>query len=456
MKPNTMNVVTRIAPSPTGEMHIGTVRTALFNYLFARHYGGTFFVRIEDTDKERNKAEWIDAIWNDFKWCGLDIDQRYIQSEHVERHKELLQTLVANNKAYVSQEEAKDGSGRMVEVVRLRNAGTSVTFNDLVRGEVTFDTSELGDFVIARSLEDPLYHFAVVVDDHEAGVTHVIRAEEHISNTPRQILIQEALGFPRPQYAHIPLILAPDKSKLSKRKHSASVSMYRERGFLPEALLNYLALLGWNPGTDEEMFTLEQLVERFSLDQVQKHGAVFDEKKLRWFNKEYLATLDEETFEEKIAPYFSQETLETLQTTGRFKKMIPELRQRVEVFSDIPEMEREGEFNYFIERPVYAKEALLWHKDPDPQATHGHLSVIFDALDTIDENDWNYNAVKWCLWEYAEEKGKGNVLWPLRYALSGRDKSPDPFSLADILGKDETRARIKKAMDILSGSDTPD
>ena len=242
-----MSVVTRIAPSPTGEMHIGTVRTALFNYLFAKQRGGTYFVRIEDTDKERNKEEWVDAIWRDFEWCGIIPQARYRQSKHVDRHKELLRKLVASDKAYVSKEPKKDDPTQTVEVVRLRNPGVEITFTDLIRGDITFDTSELGDFVIARSIDDPLYHFAVVVDDGDAGVTHVLRAEDHISNTPRQILILEALGFPRPIYAHFPLILAPDRAKLSKRKHGASIDKYRAQGFLAPAILNYLALLGWNP-----------------------------------------------------------------------------------------------------------------------------------------------------------------------------------------------------------------
>ena len=263
-----MKVITRIAPSPTGKMHIGTVRTALFNYAFAKHHGGTFYIRIEDTDKERNKEEWVDAIWNDFEWCGLTPDTKYVQSQHLARHRELLHGLVESGKAYESEEPAKDDPSRTVRVIRLRNPGTSVSFDDLIRGTVTFDTTELGDFVIARSIDDPLYHFAVVVDDGDTDVTHVIRAEEHISNTPRQILIQEALGFPRPNYAHIPLILAPDRSKLSKRKHSASIDNYRELGYEADAIINYLALLGWTPPSGKEILSLEEIVESFELSDV--------------------------------------------------------------------------------------------------------------------------------------------------------------------------------------------
>jgi glutamyl-tRNA synthetase len=436
-----MNVVTRIAPSPTGQMHIGTVRTALFNYLFAKHHGGTYFVRIEDTDKERNKPEWTQAIWDDFAWCGLIPDKRYIQSKHIERHKELLHSLVEKGSAYVSKEPSHDDPSKTVDVVRLKNPGARVTFNDLVRGEVSFDTAELGDFVIARSVDDPLYHFAVVADDADAGVTHVIRAEEHISNTPRQILIIEALGFLRPLYAHIPLILAPDKSKLSKRKHGASVDNYRAQGYLPEAIINYLAFLGWNPGTEEELFTLEQLVERFSLDQVQKSGAVFDETKMKWFNREYLLKMESGKFKEEVKKFSS--------ILEQVPALLPIIRDRISTFGEVSEMEREGEFAYFMKAPSYDAKDLVWKKDPAPEGVKARLEEIKKLLQGIAEADWSTDTIKAAVWPYAEKEGRGGVLWPLRYALTGRDKSPDPFTVAGILGRDETLLRIDNALRLL-------
>lgn len=441
-----MNVVTRIAPSPTGQMHIGTVRTALFNYLFAKHAGGTYFVRIEDTDKERNKPEWTQAIWNDFAWCGLTPDKKYIQSEHLERHKELLHQLVQKGSAYVSKEPKKDNPDETVEVVRLKNPGTRVTFNDLVRGEVSFDTTELGDFVIARSIDDPLYHFAVVVDDADAGVTHVIRAEEHLSNTPRQILILEALGFTRPIYAHIPLILAPDKSKLSKRKHGASIDVYRAQGYLPEAMINYLALLGWNPRTEEEMFTLPQLVERFSLDQVQKSGAVFDEVKMKWFNREYLLKMESGKFKEESKKFIADETL---RDSLMLDHLIPLIRDRISTFGEVADMEKEGEFEYFMNAPTYDAKGLVWKKDPAPAGVVARLNEVKKLLEAVAEKDWHQDTVKAAVWAYAESEGRGGVLWPFRYALTGRDKSPDPFTVAGILGKDETLSRLTAAVALL-------
>ena len=268
-------IITRFPPSPTGPIHIGNVRTALFNYLYAKHHGGQFILRIEDTDKARSKPEFEEGILESLSWLGLRHDNEiFRQSERGAVYKKYLDKLIAEDKAYISLED--EGENR--EVIRFRNPNQKIVFEDLVRGEVSFDTTELGDFIIARNKDEPLYHLAVVIDDFESGVTHVIRGEDHVSNTPRQILIQEALGAPRPIYAHLPLILASDRSKLSKRKHGESVSLdyYRKKGYLAEALINYLALLGWNPGTNEEIFTLEKLVKVFDIAKIQKGGAVFD------------------------------------------------------------------------------------------------------------------------------------------------------------------------------------
>ena len=272
-------VAVRMAPSPTGNFHVGGARTALFNFLFARKNNGKFILRIEDTDKERSKKEFEDDIFESLEWLGLKYDEFYRQSERGEIYKNYVEKMLNNDSVY----EAED------KVIRFRNPNKKVKFNDLVRGEIEFDTTELKDFVIAKSADEPLYHLAVVIDDCESGITHVIRGEDHISNTPRQILIQEAIGATRPLYAHLPLILAQDRSKLSKRKHGESVSLgyYRDKGYSPEAVINYLALLGWNPGTEQEIFTLEELINVFDLARVHKGGAIFDEKKLAWVNRKH-------------------------------------------------------------------------------------------------------------------------------------------------------------------------
>ncbi len=445
----TQHVVTRIAPSPTGQMHIGTVRTALFNYLFAKQHGGTYFVRIEDTDRERNREEWVDAIWDDFQWCGLMPDARYRTSERLDRHQALLHDLIARDAAYISKEPKKDDPSTMIEVVRLRNNGTTVTFNDAIRGTVTFDTTELGDFVIARSVDDPLYHFAVVVDDGDAKVTHILRAEEHISNTPRQILIQEALGFPRPVYGHLPLILASDRSKLSKRKHGASIDNYRSMGIVPEALINYLAMLGWNPGTPQELFTLEELVDAFSLEQIQKGGAIFDMEKLRWFNKEYVKKMSGEEKAEIV-----QAALANMPHWQQFFDEHENVRndafERYATTGEVVEALQKGEYDFYLQAPEISLALLMPQKLTDAAAVKTHLEYIVRHLQDLSEEEFTKEKIKTTIWEYAGEAGRGNVLWPMRTALSGMRTSPDPFLIAEAIGKKETLTRLDHAIRILS------
>ncbi len=430
-------VVTRIAPSPTGQMHIGTVRTALFNYLWARKNNGQFLVRIEDTDTSRNRAEWTQMIWDDFAWCGLNPDKKFIQSDHAARHNELLNKLVEEGKAYVSKEAAKDDATREVEVVRLKNPGSRVTFSDAVHGEISIDTTDLGDFVIARSLTEPLYHFAVVVDDADAGVTHVIRGEDIMSSTARQILILEALGFARPMYVHLPLILSKDRKKLSKRKDVVSLDDYRKNGFIPEGIINYLALLGWNPGTEEEIFTLEELGQRFALEQIQKSGAIFDDIKLRWFNFEHLKRLSNEEFETRLRE-FSQKEFDT--------RLIPLIKERAQTLKEASELIDEYDF---LSGVSYEPELLLNKGKIVKEDASKHLQAVRELLAGLNDEQLTPEGVKETLMPYADEQGRGNVLWPLRTALSGKEKSPDPFTLVALIGRDEAITRIAKATDSL-------
>ncbi|KKR31046.1 MAG: hypothetical protein A3C62_00575 [Candidatus Zambryskibacteria bacterium RIFCSPHIGHO2_02_FULL_39_16] len=282
------NIVVRMAPSPTGNLHIGTARTTLFNYLFAKQRGGKFILRIDDTDRERSTKAFEQNILDGLIWLGLEHDELYRQSEREDIYKKFLKQMLDSGFVYISKEEVTE-AGQRNEVIRLKNPNKKVVFEDLVRGSVEFDTTELGDFVVAKSLEEPLYHLASVVDDHEMAITHVIRGEDGISNTPRQILIQEAIRATRPIYAHLPLILASDRSKLSKRKHGEAVwiDTYKNKGYSPQAIINYLALLGWNPGTNQEIFTLDELIKVFDISRVHKGGAIFDEKKLAWVNRKH-------------------------------------------------------------------------------------------------------------------------------------------------------------------------
>lgn len=281
-------VIVRMAPSPTGKLHIGTARTALYNYLFAKQNHGKFILRIDDTDQERSTKEYEQDILDTLEWLGFKYDELYRQSERSQIYADHIKKMIDGGSAYISKEEVKE-EGQRTEVIRLKNQNKKVKFQDLIRGEIEFDTTELGDIVIAKSLQEPVYHLTSVVDDALMGITHIIRGEDHISNTPRQILIQEAMGAGRPIYAHIPLILASDRSKLSKRKHGEFVSLdyWKNKGISAAAMINYMALLGWNPGTDQEIFTLEELLKTFNLSKVHKGGAIFDDKKLAWVNRKH-------------------------------------------------------------------------------------------------------------------------------------------------------------------------
>ncbi len=451
MEPS-QKVVTRFAPSPTGKAHAGGYRTAMYAWLFARQQGGEFILRIEDTDRARNSEEAKEDIYEALKWLGLNHDRTYIQSENVERHKEILHQFIKEDKAYVSREEAKDGSGVMKDVIRFRNPNKTITFTDLIRGSITIDTTDLGDFVIARNIDDPLYHLAVVVDDHDEGVTHVIRAEEHIANTPRQILLHEALNWAIPQYAHLPLVLTTDKQKLSKRKGALAMTDYAKLGYLPAAVFNCICMLGWNPadpGSDQEIFSVPELIERFDFNRMQKSGAVFREEKLDWFNREYIKKLSQKEFWD-IAHHalYGSMVQDTEHDRELLKKLEPLIRERMVKFSDMytffgrGDGSTGGEFDYCFVEPVISREMLVWKNDTLENAKL-HIAKAREILRGV--TDWNVESIKAALMPYAEEVGKGNVLWPVRVALSGKEKSPDPFELANILGRETTLARLERA-----------
>ncbi|MEK7646541.1 MAG: glutamate--tRNA ligase [Patescibacteria group bacterium] len=460
-----MSVITRFPPSPTGYLHVGRARTALFNYLFAKKAGGTMVFRIEDTDKERSKPEYEANIIESLAWLGITYDSGpFRQSERTELYKTYIQKLLDGGFAYVSKEDEREETGnnkqdskeisRRAEVIRFKNPNKKITFIDLIRGDITFDTTDLGDFVIARSVDEPLYHLTVVVDDHEMKVTHIIRGEDGISNTPRQILIQEGIGATRPLYAHVPLILAPDKSKLSGRHGAVAVTEYRDKGYLPEAVLNFLALLGWNPGTEQEIFSLQDLIPAFDISKINKSGAVFNIEKLNWFNKEYIKKLSDEDFATH-AKSFLPDWIKPETTV--FKRLIPLLRDKITTFSDIPLLfgaDSGGtiadELSFVRSLPDYPRDLLLWKKNPDPVASQTHLAQVRGLLAALSDETFTPDSIKTALWSYAEEKGKGDVLWPLRVAVTGKEKSPDPFVSASAIGKTETLSRIEQAIAKLS------
>ena len=492
MKKNTIKEIrVRIAPSPTGPAHIGTARTALFNYLFAKQNKGKFVLRIEDTDKERSEQKWTDEVIEQLKWLGIewdegpDIDGKfgpYKQSQRIDIYKKYLEKLLEEKKAYYcfcSEEdlEAKrqdqmsrglapkyDGKCRNLSkeevqkkitanepsVIRFKILDKKIKFADLIRGEVEFDAGLLGDVVIAKDLENPLYHFAVVVDDFEMQISHIIRGEEHLSNTSRQILIQEALEFYQPVYAHLPLMLNADKSKMSKRQGDVAISDYHNNGYLPEALINFMVLLGWNPGTEKEIFTLQQLVKEFSIDKVQKAGAVFNIQRLDFINGFYIREKPIEKLTELCKPYLKEAGLlvQGQVSENKLEKIIEVSRTRMKKLSDIVEL---SDF-FFQDKLAYDKNLLKWDamKEEDVK---GALLLCDKVLSEL--KDWDIKKIEEVLLagagEFNKQKGypeknRGFLLWPLRVALSGKQFSPSPFEIADILGREKTLKRIAEAI----------
>ena len=437
-------VVTRFAPSPTGKFHAGSYRTALFAYLYARQNNGRFILRIEDTDKARSTSEFEQNIYESLEWMGLDFDAKYKQSERIYIYQKYIERLIESNHAYISNEETSVSENNQNKtVIRFKNPNKKVVFDDIIRGKVEFDTTELGDFVIAKSMTEPIFHLANVIDDFEMGITHIIRGEDHISNTPRQILIFEALNAKIPSYAHIPLLLSTERAKLSKRHGAKAITEYKEMGYLPEALINYFALLGWHPRDDRELFSKNELIEQFDLERVQKGGAIFDEDKLAWFNREYIKSIEINRFKDLAVSYIDEKY------KYRFDITISELvKTKISCFSEINNLFSNGELSFIFNISSYEKDLLVWMKGGTLESALKHLKALFYIIKSSNENTFSSTeAIKSAIWDYVEKNGKGDVLWPFRISLTGLQKSPDPFVSAKILGKDEVLKRLVIAID---------
>jgi len=430
MTPNT-KIRVRFAPSPTGPYHVGSARSTLFNYLFAKKNKGSFILRIEDTDKQRSKKEFEKDILNGIKWLGLKWDEIYYQSKRTKIYEKYLQQLLDDGKAYINK------------IIWFKNPNKQVVFHDLIRGRVEINSSILGDFSLAKSLKEPLYNFAAVIDDYEMKISHVIRGEDHISNTPKQILIYEALDWKPPQFAHLPLILGPDRSKLSKRHGAVSLVDYKKQGYLPEAMVNFMALLGWNPGDNREIFSLNNLIKEFSLEKIQKGGAVFNIDKLNWFNSHYLRQKPIQDLIKLCLPYLPKKTNFSKKD---LEKIINLEKERMVKLSKVGEATE-----FFFKEPKYKPDLLPW-KQMSISDTSTSLTNTASILCDIKPVDFRADKIKEILMPKAEKFGngdRGKMLWPLRVALSGRDKSPGPFEIAEILGKKKTLERIKKATGLI-------
>ncbi len=456
----------RVAPSPTGFLHIGTAQSALYNYLFARHNKGVFVVRIEDTDKERSLKEYEDDILEGLRWLGLEWDEFYRQSDRTQIYAKYIEKLLEEDKAfwcYHSPEELEAEQKELQEkklpplhvcthkaqkpndkiqtgkngVIRLKvneKSDRKIVVEDIIRGRVEFQERLLGDFSIAKDINTPLFHFSNVVDDYETTISHVIRGEDHLANTPKHILIQEALGFETPRYAHLPLLLGTDRSKLSKRYGSTSLRNYRGEGYLPEAVVNYLGLLSFTSADESksEIISKNSLIEIFDLGRVHKSGAVFDIEKLKWVNGEYIKSLPDQELIKLIKGY-DNEILE---------RAIKLIKERIKKLADI------SEFYFFFSKPEYDPALLVW-KDSDKEKTIEILKRIHNELEKIEFKE--KTDIKHVLDNISRESNKGSVYWPARVALSGAKSSPDPIDIAYVIGKKKTLDRLKIAVSKLNG-----
>lgn len=463
----------RFAPSPTGPLHIGGARSALFNYLYAKNNGGDFIFRIEDTDQARSTYESEVNIKDSLHWLGIDWNEGvdaggefepYRQMERLATYEEAAAKLVEEGKAYYCYctacevHEAKEmalAAGKMPNysgkcrtmseeekaerkavgikpVIRLKvDAGTPVEFDDLVRGHVSFERENVGDFVIMKSDGIPVYNFACVVDDHLMDITHVLRGEEHLSNTPRQVVLYEALGWEMPKFGHISLILGEDKSKMSKRNGDVSCVAYREKGYIPEALINFLALLGWSPEGEEEIFTMQDLEEKFSLDRVSKSPAVFDMNKLKWINGQYLRKLSTEELAANLAEFLTIEI-----ATEKMPLLAETFRNQLEIFTDINNFT-----NLFMGTDVTpendeAIEVLNFEETPMV------LAMFRDAVSEMDEV--KAADIKALLTKIRKETGLGGakVFMPVRVGVTGCKHGPDVDKLCELMGKEILLERL--------------
>lgn len=470
-----IQVRTRFAPSPTGYLHIGGVRTALFNYLFARHHGGKFILRIEDTDRERSTPEAIQAIFDAMKWLDLDYDEGpFYQTERYRLYQEKVKQLLASGKAYpctctadelnakrqlAMKEKRKpsyDGTCRPIEgviaelpkdkpyTVRFRSPGEGSTIvKDLIKGDVIFDNRELDDLIIARSDGTPTYNFCVVVDDVDMQISHIIRGDDHLSNTPRQIQLYEALGQELPQFAHVPLILGTDKARLSKRHGATSVTAYRDMGYFPEAVVNYLVRLAWSHG-DQEIFSRQELIEKFSLDNIGKSAGVFNPEKFLWVNFHYLKSKPLVELAQEIKPYIAAKGYAIPQDNQWLEKMIKTLQERAKTLVELVEA---GHY-YFTEDVTFdetaAKKFLTTAAGTSISSLVAELSAINDFSQANIEQAFNRTLQK-CGLKMSE------LAQPVRIALTGSTVSPGIHEVIEVLGKKRTLERLRTALKHIEG-----
>jgi glutamyl-tRNA synthetase len=460
----------RFAPSPTGYLHVGGARTALFNWLFARHHGGRFILRIEDTDRERSSAAMVQAILDGMEWLGLDWDEGPIhQADGLSRHRRDALRLLQEGRAYrcfctpdeveakrrydrhclaaVSPEggESRAAAGEPF-TVRFRVPEGETAWEDAVHGETRFANADIEDFIILRTDGTPIYNLAVVSDDHEMDITHVIRGDDHLSNTPKQILLYEALGWGLPTFTHVPMILGGDGKRLSKRHGATAVDEYRKAGILPEAMVNFLALLGWSPGDDTEVMEPEEIVRRFSLDRINRKSAIFDAEKLEWLNGQHLSRMAPEALEPLVTDRLVAAGLATpgalVHRRDWYLKLIALLRDRARTVDDLARRARP----YLADAIEYEDQAVRKHWDKQPEEVVERLRRLRDVYAELDA--WEEQPLEDALRDLAEAMGigAGKLIHPLRVSLTGAAVSPGIFDVLVVMGRDRSLDRIDAAI----------
>ena len=441
----------RFAPSPTGYLHVGGARTALFNWLYARRHGGTFILRIEDTDIERSSTDMVTAIFDSMTWLGLDWDEGprvggphgpYFQTERLDKYRAAAQALGLEVRAVAADDIAARVARGDTHAVRFLVPAGKTAFDDLVHGRIEFDNAVIEDFVIIRSDAYPTYHLSVVVDDVEMQVTEVVRGDDHISNTPKQVLLYEAMHAPVPKFAHVPLILGPDKKRLSKRHGATSVGEYEKQGYLPEAMVNFLALLGWSPGGDQELFTRDELVARFTLESISGGNAVFNPEKLDWFNQQHLMRMPAAEVLRRIRPdlealgWWHEDFLGA--RAGWIAKVIDLLKPRAKKLADIaPQMRA------FLTDALTFDDAAV-QKHLGDAANAPHIDRWADTLASIEPFD--AATIEARLRALAEQLGikPGVLIHATRVSVTGQGNSPGLFEVLELVGRDRSVARIRK------------
>jgi len=466
----------RMAPSPTGFLHVGSAHTALYNWLFARHNKGKFILRVEDTDTARSSEEMVQVILDGLQWLGINWDEGpYYQSKRFDIYRKYIQQLLDKGMAYycycnpadlerekkaaykrkedwkydrrclhLSERERAEKEGKKLpKVVRFLIPDSAVTYHDVIHKQITREAKDIDDLVVMRSNGAPTYNLACVVDDHEMGITHVIRAVDHITNTPKQILLFKALGFSLPEYAHLPLILGKDKSKLSKRHGAVSVMEYEKQGYLPEAIFNYLALLGWSPGDDREIMSMREIIESFDIEHINPSNAVFDEQKLEWMNGQYIYAMSSENLLGALRPFLLQFGLTKEQDITEkktwFVKVCELVKLRLKKLADINEVGR----YFFVEDYGFEEEGLKKHFNG---VTIQTMESFLPELEHID----NYDArsIEECVRRYAELNNlkARQIIHPLRFYITGKQGGPGLFETMELVGKVRCLSRLRRSI----------